>query len=521
VLAKVHFFLSERSPSSNQKRLAGAIAAAVAIAFIALIPFRDRQWLNVNEFIPIADSILFFTDLITAAILYFQFSALRTRAMLVLATGYLFTALTIVAHLLTFPGALSPTGLFGANRQSTVWLYIFWHFGLPLAIIAYVFSKSQADTAANTRREILISVVAVVALVSGLTWLVTAQAQLLPAIMLDFKRANSLWEHVAGPTLPLISLIAIALLWRNRTSLLDTCLLVAAWAWFIEALLLSMTSSRFSLFWYAGRAAGLLSSCTVLLALLYESTMAYAALAASIDAYEREREYKRLSLEVTVGSIAHELHQPLTAIVANCDAGIQLLSQLPPDLEETKTALMEIQADGFRASDIIKSIQATLADAARQVALVDMSQAIRETLTLLRSKLQFHEITVLFETAEQLPFIRGNKGQLLQVLLKLIMNAADSMTDVTTRPRALRIRAEVRNPAYVSIYVEDSGIGIEPELMARIFDPLFTTKAGGTGLGLAICRSIIAAHDGRIAVSRGREHGLIFEILLPVHRSGG
>jgi signal transduction histidine kinase len=118
-----------------------------------------------------------------------------------------------------------------------------------------------------------------------------------------------------------------------------------------------------------------------------------------------------------------------------------------------------------------------------------------------------------------LPPVQGSKVQLLQVVLNLVTNALESMLEVTNRPRVLRIRSRAPLPSKVSVTVEDTGVGIEPESASRIFDPLFTTKARGTGLGLAICRSIIEAHGGRIAVARGPACGSIFEILLPSHPS--
>jgi signal transduction histidine kinase len=522
VLQKGSFLLSELSPSVSQKRVAAAIAGIVAAAFIAVFPFRDRQLPTVTGFISVVDTILFFTDLVTAVLLYAQFSALRTYGVLALATGYLFTALLIVAHLLTFPGALAPMGLLDANLQSSAWLYIFWHFGIPPAVIAYTLLKNYTGAAAtNVRRAVFFSVCAAVILAATLTLLVTVYARLLPPIMIDYMRANARWENTAGPVILIVSLISMALLWRRHTSLLDTWLMVVLWALFIETLLLSMTSTRFSLTWYAGRAFGMVSSSFVLLTLLYESTMLYARLAASIAAHEREHEGKRLSLEVTVGSIAHELRQPLTAIVANCDAGMQLLTQVPADVPEAAVAFKEIRTEGLRASDIITSIQATLADAVRPVAMIDTGQLIRETLTLLRTEIQFHGVAVQVQTAPDLPPILGNKGQLLQVLVNLITNAVDSMREITTRPRVINIRADVRQPALLSIQVEDSGVGITPELVPRIFEPLFTTKSRGTGLGLAICRSIVEAHAGRIGVTRGSEYGSVFQVLLPVAAASG
>jgi signal transduction histidine kinase len=517
VASNGNFFLSERSTSPGQNRVAAAVVITVFVAFLLVIPFKDHQWPSLGGFIPIVDTMLLFADLLAAVLLYTQFTVLRTHAVLALAMGYLFTALIIVAHLLTFPGALAPAGLLGSNLQSAVWLYIIWHFGLPLSAIAYALLKRRNSIAwMNTRRAIVLSICTVVALAVGLTVAATVYADDLPSIMINVTQAKSIWSHVGAPAILLVCLTSIVLLWHERSSMLDTWVLVALWAWFIETILLTMTSSRFTLVWYAGRGVGLVSSSIVLLVLLYESTMAYARLGAAVAAHDREREGKRLSIEVTVGSIAHELRQPLTAIVANCEAGIQLLGRTPPDLQETRAALKEIETEGFHANDIIKSIQATFADAGRAEALIDMGQAIRETLALLRTELQFHETAVQLETAEDLPPIHGDKGQIVQVLVNLVMNAVDSMRDITSRPRILNIRAEAQGLAHVSVRVEDCGAGIRPELIGRIFDPFFTTKGSGTGLGLAICRTIVEAHSGRITVAPGTEHGSVFQILLPV-----
>jgi signal transduction histidine kinase len=296
---------------------------------------------------------------------------------------------------------------------------------------------------------------------------------------------------------------------------LDLWLLVVLWAWFVETLLLSMTASRFSVAWYAGRIFGIFSSSLVLLVLLYESTMLYARLALAVATQDRAREHQRLTLEVIVGSIAHELHQPLTGIIANGEAGVALLALQPPDLQETNAALTDIGTQAHRASEIIESIRSTLAGTAQAVTSIDMGLVVRETLTLLRSELRTQSITVELDIAIPSLTVRGNKGQLLQVILNLITNAIESMLEVTNRPRVLRIRSQAASPERVLVAVEDTGVGIDPKVVTRIFEPLFTTKSGGTGLGLAICQSIIQAHGGHISVTRGQEHGSIFEIVLP------
>jgi signal transduction histidine kinase len=519
VLRQDGFLLSALPPPPGQRWLAGAVTAALFVAFLVVLPFRDQQWSQRDAFIPIIDSLLFLNDLITAALLYAQFSVARARGLLALAMGYLFTALIIVPHLLTFPGIFSPTGLLGANLQTTVWLYIFWHFGLPPAVIAYTVLKRQQvpETVAqdSAAAVILKSVLAVIALTLAATWLVTVGERLLPRIMLDFVRAGALWDHLAAPLILVVSLTAVALLWTRRSSVLDMWLLVVLWAWLIETVLLSMTVSRFSLVWYAGRTFGLLGSSFVLLVLLYESTTLYARLALAAGAQARERERQHLSLEVIAGSIAHELSQPLSAIAANADAGLQLLAQTPPDLAEARAALGGIATGYCRARDIIKSTRDTLRGAVQPMGPVDIAQTIQETLTILRLELHTHGVSVQLAVSPHVPLVQANKGQLLQVLVNLITNAIESMLDVKDRPRVLSISLSMCDPAHVSITIEDSGVGVDANTSRRIFDPFFTTKSRGTGLGLAISRSIIEAHGGKISASRARAHGSVFQILLP------
>jgi signal transduction histidine kinase len=517
VLQKGGFFLSELVPSARQRRAAAMVAMALALAGLVVVPYAQVALPVVPAFVPTIDTLLFFTDLTTAVLLYAQFGASRSAAVLSLACGYLFTALVILAHLWTFPGTLSAGGLLGATMQSTVWLYILWHLGLPPAVIAYTVLKEQPRAPlADPRAAVVRSTTAVVLLVGVAVAVIMVDGGMLPPIMVDGLRANARWGQFAAPLILLLSAAALWQLWRRRSSLLDVWLLVVLWAWLIETLLLTLSGQRYTVVWYAARTFGVLSSSFVLLALVYESTMIYARLAAAEAAREREHESKRLSLEVTVGSIAHELRQPLTAIVANCYAGLDLLGQSPPDLGEARIALGEIEGEALRASEIISSIHGTVADTATPVGLVDVSQMVRESVALLRAELQFHEVVVRLETAAGLPRVRGNKGQLLQVMVNLVTNAVFAMRDITTRAHVLSIRTQLHDPDTVSIQVEDSGSGIRPELATRIFEPLFTTKERGNGLGLAICRSIVEAHEGRIGVLRGGAQGACLQVLLPI-----
>jgi signal transduction histidine kinase len=426
----------------------------------------------------------------------------------------------IAAHLLAFPGIFSIPGLLGSNLQATDWLYVLWHLGLPCAVIVYAALKGGSHpSVAHARFAVFLSAAVVALLVGALVLMAAPLGRLLPVSGVAVARASLRWGHFAGALVLLLSAAAYLLLWRRRSSVLDVWLLVVLWAWLIEALSLTFAPERYSIVWYAGYSFALLASSPVLLALLYELTSIYARLANAEEARERELESKRLSLEVIVGSIAHELRQPLTAIVANCGAGLELLARITPDMEETRVALNEIEAEGLRASEILTSIQTSLTAAGAAAALIDVSQVVSETVGLLRAELQFHEVVVRLETATELPRVKGNKGQLLQVMVNLITNAVFAMRDITTRARVLSIRTQLHDPATVAIHVEDSGVGISPDLHTRIFEPLFTTKARGNGLGLTICRSIIEAHQGRIALLWAGGEGACLQVLLPADRS--
>jgi len=480
-----------------------AVSALLFVALLARLPVGTRLLPRQDSFIPIVDTILFVCDMITAILLYAQYSVVRSRALLALAMGYLFTAIIIVPHLWTFPGVFTATGAPGAGLQSTAWLYVIWHLGLPSAAIGYALFKGRHSGAVfrgSPATAIVASLLATGALASLLAWLATAGAEFLPTVMLDETNANSLWNNRAAPVLIVLSLTAIIFLWRRRSSVLDLWLLVVIWAWLIETTLLSTTGSRFSLVWYTSRAFWLLSSGFVLLVLLSESTRLYARLALSVAARERERDGQHMTAELIVRSMAHELHQPLSAITLNGDAAALMLSQSPPPLDELRASLQDISADGRRASEIVASTRTMLTGVVRPMALFDVNALVRETLALMEIDRRILEVELRLQLAPQLPQIWGNRGDLQQVLMNLLTNALDSMAAVSGRPRLLTLRTAAQEPAAISIQVEDNGIG----------------KPDGTGLRLAICRSIIDAHGGDLGMYAGTPLGCTFRLVLPI-----
>jgi C4-dicarboxylate-specific signal transduction histidine kinase len=263
---------------------------------------------------------------------------------------------------------------------------------------------------------------------------------------------------------------------------------------------------------------GVLASCIVLIVLLYEIETLYARLLGAVLAQRREREARLMTGDAVAASIAHEIKQPLTAMVTSADAGIRFLDRSTPNLDKAKEALKRIAADGHRAAAVVENIRANFRNDERTRTPVDVNELIREALALERSDLDKHRIQVEAEANRQVPEVRGNRIQLQQVLLNLITNAIDAMA-VKEEPRVLSVKSEPHDSDTVKVSVVDTGTGVSPNEVDRIFDPLFTTKPDGMGMGLSICRAIIHAHDGRLWVTPNAPRGAIFQFTLRADKS--
>jgi signal transduction histidine kinase len=215
-------------------------------------------------------------------------------------------------------------------------------------------------------------------------------------------------------------------------------------------------------------------------------------------------------------SIAHEINQPLTAVVTNANAGLRWLNGQVPNVEEVRLALKRIANDGERGSKIIASIRAMLKKGSRKRTQLDLNKLIREVMTLEQGECKRCRVSVQTELANDLPRVWGDRIQLEQVLLNLTLNAIEAMASVSDRQRVLRIRSERHEPDGVLLTVEDSGTGIDLKNINRIFETFVTTKPEGMGMGLSICRSIVESHGGRISASRATPHGSVFRVFLPI-----
>ena len=252
---------------------------------------------------------------------------------------------------------------------------------------------------------------------------------------------------------------------------------------------------------------------------------------AEAEARESERRYRETLMELahtnrvtTMGqltaSIAHEVNQPITAAVINAEAALRWLGAQPPELEEVREALGLIVEDGTRAGNVIGGIRALIKKVPPQRAWLDINEAIREVAALTRGEAAKTGVSVQTDLADGLPLIYGDRVQLQQVILNLIINAIEAMSRVAETPRALLISTGQAEPGGVLVAVRDSGPGLDPASLEHLFNAFYTTKSGGMGMGLAICRSIIEAHEGQLWASANEPRGAVFQFTLPLQPDG-
>jgi len=761
-------------PTRQQRQWAVAVAICQLAALALTVPFAGIPLGQMNGFIPAVEAVVFVTDLVTSVLLFSQFAAHRLNALLVLACGYLFSALIIIPHALSFPGAFSPVGLPGAGLQTTPWLYWFWHLPFAMTLLGYGImsnEKSEPSLAPGSSLAVIVrSIALVLALVCGLVLVATAGKEYLPAIFADTVRgvpANSLADYVPPAITIAVCVSAFAVLWLRRRSVLDQWLIVVALSVILEVVIVVFVSpKRFDVGFYAGRLFSLLTSTTIMIVLLMETIRLYANVARSnqdkirrlVDAniigiiiwdiegkiidcndaflrtvgYERkdiengslrwtdltppewraideqrlteikasgtirafEKEYIRkdgthvpvligaatfddsknqgiafvvdlterkradealrrseaflakgqklsqtgtfswrfateefiwsdelyriyefepgvditfekiatryhpedkaiiaaiaeqarlsvmsfdythrllmpdgsvkhihvvahgshdkdgqleyfgavqditqrhladealnrartelahmarvTSLGALTASIAHEVNQPLSGIITNASTGLRMLSTSSPDLDGARETTRRTIRDANRAAEIISRLRALFARRKISAEMVDLSEALREVISLSLREIQNGRVTLQSEFADDLPSVQCDRIQVQQVLLNLIRNAAEAMSDVTDRPRQLVIRAAKAESGGAIVSVRDSGPGIDPANLERIFDALYTTKPDGLGIGLSICRTIVEAHGGKLSATTAVPHGAIFQFTLPV-----
>lgn len=517
-------FLSTLSPGHSQRRAALTVVLLSLAFFLAAAPFARQALIPWPAFLPIYQSALIVIDLITATLLLGQFAILRSRSLLVLACGYVFSACMAVAHALSFPGLFTPTGLLGGG-QATAWLYFLWHAGFPLFILGYAMLKrgeaAQRLRAPHLRRDLAWCIgltLGGTALAVGLA----AWPQLLPPLMAGDTDAPAK-VLVAGATW-LVGFATLWLLWIRRPhSVIDLWLMVVLCVWAADlALAAVFNNARFDLGWYAGRVFGLLASSFVLAVLLLENSMLYAQLAEANEAQRRRAaQLLRLStqleaanrdLDAFAGGLAHDLQQPITTI----GAFAQVIQRQSAHLMAAGDAsnLQRIIQAATMAQRMIRSLLdfARLGQKKVDAAPVDLNRLVEEA----RAGLAAEGSGISWEIGV-LPGVRGDAALLHLALVNLLSNAM-KYSGGRERPH-IRIEGW-RDPAgRCRLRITDNGVGFDMAQANRLFRPFERLHTGtafeGTGMGLANVRRIMERHGGSVEASSTPGTGAAFTLLFP------
>jgi C4-dicarboxylate-specific signal transduction histidine kinase len=237
--------------------------------------------------------------------------------------------------------------------------------------------------------------------------------------------------------------------------------------------------------------------------------------------YVLQKELAHITRVSTMGqlaaSIAHELNQPLGAITSNAQAAKRFLANDSTDLAEVQAALQDISEDGKRAGEVIRRLRALVEKKPVQYKSLAIGELVNDVITLLKSEIAFHAVSTSINFPVGLPNIFGDRVELQQVFLNLILNACEAMRQADVTDRHLRIRSYDTGHETVMVSIEDSGVGIDTAIMGQLFEPFFTTKSGGMGMGLAINKTILESHGGRMYCKNQESgKGALFEVLLPI-----
>jgi signal transduction histidine kinase/ActR/RegA family two-component response regulator len=563
-------FLSILPARCTERRIALVAALTAAALFIAAAPFAKTPLPHVTAFIPIYESTLIINDTMTAILLFGQFTILRSRALLLLACGYSFAALMVVAHMLSFPGLFAETGLLGAGPQTTAWLYMFWHGGFPFFGILYALQPraGEGDTMAlRPRAAMLVGIGIVILLACVLVALATMGQASLPAIM-DGSHYTPVMKGVVS-TVWLLSLAALCLLWRRRPySVMDLWLMVVFAVWLGDiALSVLLNAGRFDLGFYAGRIFGMAATSFILLVLLLETRALYARLAQSLDQErltlqdanrvlrDREDELRHLNetleqrvlertrqLEAEIaereraqealretqkleaigrmaGGIAHDFNNLLTVIQGNAE----VLADGEHNAED-RSAIEGIDRAAERGARLVRQIMTFSRRQPLKLDIVDLQQR-EDDLAAMLGQVVRGDVRLIMTLADDIWSVKCDVTELEVALMNLCVNARDAMSKgglLRLDGRNCRFASPETGIAgltgdFVSLSISDTGTGIAPENIKRVFEPFFTTKdvGKGTGLGLSQVYGFAQQVGGTTAIDSKLGEGTTVTLYLP------
>ena len=510
--------LSSLGNGRNQIWLAGSMLAFSLLALVLMAPHAARPMTNLIVVLPAYAAAVLVIELVTSTFLLALFYVQRSRAILILAAGYLFSGTLVAPWVVTFPGVFGSLGI-DESIQSAAAFAALKRLGFPLFILAYAVMPDRRLARRRVAVWVMAVVMSVVSFVTIASWLILADGSglnLSNAFMLDALKPGPLWRFIPAIAIALYIIGILALAVRRRT-ILDLWLIVVLGTLLIEIIQISFLGAgvRMSLGWWAGRLYGLVSASIILVVMLSETVAVYARLARATAGERRARQNRLTAMEALSASIAHEVNQPLGSMVTNANAGLRWLDKPHPALDEARAAMHRIVEEGHRANKVVSSIRTMFMKGTRERTPLDLNLLIEQVVKQAGIEARLGHGAVTLDLDCQAPFVIGNAIQLQQVVANLIDNAVEAMKPVLARQRRLRITTSGSERDEVVVGVEDAGPGLDPATLDRIFEPFFTTKAEGMGMGLMFCRATIEAHGGHLWTSPNRPQGAVFSFSLP------
>jgi signal transduction histidine kinase len=519
-------FLSALSPGPADRRIAVAVVFVSLVFFVAVAPFAKVPLAPVPAFLPMYQSALVMCDLITAVMLLGQYGIVPSRALLVLASGYLFSAAMAVAHALSFPGLFAPAGLLGAGPQTTAWIYFLWHGGFPLFIMGYALLKtgSRERGSGNIASHIVLGVVLALASAAALTLLATSGHELLPPIMSG--NADAPMKVVVAGLTWLFGLAALFVLWRRSPhSVLDLWLMIVLIAWTADSALASVLNhARYDVGWYAGRVYGLFASGFVLAVLLLENGVLHARLAKAnvqLKATGDELSQAVAQLEIAnrdlsrfAGAIAHDLQQPMLSIQGFATMVHKHAAQIL-SLGDA-AGLKRIVATAQNADRMIQALLqfARLGEKDIRTIPVDLNELVEEARRALARELEENAVVC---RVGQLPVVQGDPSLIQLALVNLLSNGIKYTR--TREQRTIEIDSTFNEASGHAVSVRDNGVGFDMAHATRLFAPFERLHSAaefeGTGMGLANVRRIMERHGGSIRADSAPGRGATFTLMFP------
>ena len=531
------FVVTALAPPGARRR-ALAVVISLFLTFCALIPFARTSLSRIEAIIPISETILAVNTLLTAASLFLAFRRSRLRAVLSLASGYLFTSLMAVPVILTFPGVFTSSGLLGADPQTSAWLDTFRNAGFALFLTCYALLARREAVGGRTRgstpADIVWATGGAVASVCVLTALATAADQLLPRISVGDGYTTAM-VAVNAPVC-LLCLAALAVLGSRRPhSILDLWLMVVVVAWMFDGALGTIfNAGRFDLGFYAGRVYGLLATSFVPMALLAEASRLYGRLDQALAvAEERNAELARSrealaqaqrleAIGQLTGGVAHDFNNLLTVVLGN----LELVLRARGDEEKVERLARGAIRAAQRGERLVRQL---LTYARRQIThpdTVNLNQLIVNIENLMRGAIgeQTELVTML---SPVLAPAKIDPAQFETAILNLVINSRDAMAgggriaietrNVTVDRQYAADNPEVTPGSYVMIAVSDSGSGMTSAVLERAFDPFFTTKevGKGSGLGLSQVYGFAKTAGGHVKIRSELGIGTTVKLYLP------